>query len=29
MGKNYLRMWELHPQEEILKEDQQLVSLKT
>lgn len=28
MGKNYLRLWELHPQENVLKETQQLVSLK-
>jgi hypothetical protein len=28
MGKNYLRLWELHPQENILKENQQLVPLK-
>lgn len=29
MGRNYLRMWELHSQEEVLKEQQQLVPLKT
>jgi hypothetical protein len=29
MGRNYLRMWELHPQEEVLKEEQQLIPLKT
>ena len=28
MGRNYLRLWELHPQENILKEAQQLVPLK-
>lgn len=28
MGKNYLRLWELHPQENVLKEQQQLVPLK-
>jgi hypothetical protein len=28
MGKNYLRLWELHPQENVLKEHQQLVPLK-
>lgn len=28
MGKNYLRLWELHPQENVLKENQQLVPLK-
>ena len=29
MGKNYLRLWEIHSQEEVLKELQQLVPLKT
>jgi hypothetical protein len=29
MGRNYLRLWELHTQEELLKEHHQLVSLKT
>lgn len=28
MGRNYLRLWELHPQENVLKESQQLVPLK-
>lgn len=28
MGKNYLRLWDLHPQENVLKESQQLVPLK-
>jgi hypothetical protein len=28
MGRNYLRLWELHPQENVLKENQQLVPLK-
>jgi hypothetical protein len=28
MGKNYIRLWELHPQESLLKEQQQLVPLK-
>ena len=28
MGRNYLRVWELHPQENVLKESQQLVPLK-
>ena len=29
MGRNYLRLWELHTQEELLKEHHQLVPLKT
>lgn len=28
MGKNYIRLWELHSQEGVLKEQQQLVPLK-
>jgi hypothetical protein len=28
MGKNYIRLWELHSQESLLKEQQQLVPLK-
>ena len=28
MGKNYIRLWELHSQESLLKEQKQLVPLK-
>jgi hypothetical protein len=28
MGKNYIRLWELHSQEGVIKEQQQLVPLK-